>query len=514
MATSADALRVLPEPIKAFDSACYAPYVAMEFDPQGRVFTCCANQLYPIGHVGESTLHEIWHGRRVQNLRVALRQYDLSSGCNVCKWHVEHGKEDAVARTYDDLPVLTDEPSWPQRMTFALSNRCNLACVMCSGELSSRIRHDEGLPPLPDAYGDAFFDELREFLPHLRYAAFLGGEPFLSPENKRVWQMLREMDHHIPLSITTNGTLFNRTVEETIDAFPCSFNLSIDAIDPDRLREIRIGVDPERTWANAKRLRDYTIERGTGYSFMYCFMQSNWRELPAMARRADEWGVKLQVIHVTVPGMNLEELSADELAHVVDELERAGDQVGSFGTMQETWDTELRQLRATLAERRSDQAVTIRRARHVDAVELLPQGGASPAEPPADHRAELERITRWAPDGAVVVFEADEQGTITEADLPPGPLTDLLGHAWLGRNVEDVIAVARARTGRDLWLIDLTTAPDARHQTLIFHDGPPRRGGGGGEIVRAVSLTRRAEGEAPVGTTTYLALDPFYAEGD
>ena len=56
-----------PDAPKAFDSACYAPFVAMEFDPQGRVFTCCTNQLYPMGNVAESSLREIWHGRHAEH---------------------------------------------------------------------------------------------------------------------------------------------------------------------------------------------------------------------------------------------------------------------------------------------------------------------------------------------------------------------------------------------------------------------------------------------------------------
>lgn len=501
-----------PDAPKAFDSACYAPFVAMEFDPQGRVFTCCTNQLYPMGNVAESSLREIWHGRRARNLREAVVGYDMSSGCNVCKWHVEHGKQDAIARSYDDLPVETAEPDWPQRMTFALSNRCNLACVMCSGELSSRIRHDEGLPPLPDAYDDAFFDQLREFLPHLEYAAFLGGEPFLSPENRRVWDMLVELDHHIPLSITTNGTLYTPLVEQTLERFPCSLLLSIDALDPDVLRRIRVGVDPEKVLENASRLRDYTVAAGTGFGFMYCLMTSNWEEMPAMLKLADEWDATIQVVHVSVPGMSLEELSVDELAGVLDGLERAGEKIGDFGSQQATWETELHQLRTALAERRAGQAVTIRRAKPVAGVELLPERSTEPSGSEQRHRAAVERITRWAPDAAVLTFAADDSGTITAADLPPGRLAGLLGDDWIGRRLDDVIDQARRATGRDLWLIDHTAEPDLRDQTLIFHHGPPRRGGGGGEIVRVVSVSGQPGGTDDRGTTSYVALDDYYAK--
>lgn len=500
-----------PAAPKAFDSACYAPFVSLELDPQGRVYACCANLLYPVGRVTESSLHEIWHGRRMQNLRGALREHDFSSGCNVCKWHVEHGKPDAIARTYDDLPVPSDPPPYPQRMTFALSNRCNLACVMCNGELSSRIRLDEGLPALPTVYGDAFFEQLRTFLPHLRYAAFLGGEPFLSPENRRVWDDLDALGHHIPLSITTNGTQWNRLVEQTIDRFPVSFNVSMDALDPDLLARIRVGVDPEVLLRNARRFRDHAADHGTGFGFMFCLMSTNWQELPAMLHLAADWDVGIQVIHVSEPGMSLEELATGRLEEVLASWRRTDErEQGTFGRHEQTWQTELRQLEASIDERRRGAEVTIRRARPIDAAQLVPMPSGGTEGDRAHHRSGAARLGRWAPDGTVVTIEADEDGHITAVDLPAGRLADLLGEGWVGRDLDELLERSKATTGKDLWIIDRSVADGALDQTLILHDGAPRRGGTG-EIVRVVSVAGRADGEPAGGTTTYLALDDFYA---
>lgn len=231
-----------------------------------------------------------------------------------------------------------------------------------------------------------------------------------------------------------------------------------------------------------------------------------------MLKLADEWDATIQVVHVSVPGMSLEELSVDELAGVLDGLERAGEKIGDFGSQQATWETELHQLRTALAERRAGQAVTIRRAKPVAGVELLPERSTEPSGSEQRHRAAVERITRWAPDAAVLTFAADDSGTITATDLPPGRLAGLLGDDWIGRRLDDVIDQARRATGRDLWLIDHTAEPDLRDQTLIFHHGPPRRGGGGGEIVRVVSVSGQPGGTDDRGTTSYVALDDYYAK--
>ena len=119
---------------------------------------------------------------------------------------------------------------------------CNLQCVMCNGELSSSIRSlREHRPPIEFTYGDQFFRELTEFLPHLKEAAFLGGEPFLSRDASRVWDLMIELDCHPSVHVTTNATVMNKRVESYIE------RLQMNARSPTRLgptfEAIRVGAD-------------------------------------------------------------------------------------------------------------------------------------------------------------------------------------------------------------------------------------------------------------------------------
>src|SRR6185295_19977224 len=90
------------------------------------------------------------------------------------------------ARSFDDLSedryALADGVpfAYPKLMEFEISNVCNLECTMCTGFFSSSIRHNrEHLPPIKTPYDDAFVRQLEPFVPHLKAARFLGGEPFL-----------------------------------------------------------------------------------------------------------------------------------------------------------------------------------------------------------------------------------------------------------------------------------------------------------------------------------------------
>ncbi|MBS1838731.1 MAG: SPASM domain-containing protein, partial [Actinobacteria bacterium] len=155
----------------------------MYFDQFGRVRACCQNSDGLLGDVTRQSVREIWESAQAGRLREALAVRDLSVGCGFCAWQAEEVGYSEFARGFDDLDPASIAPRWPLRMEFSMTNSCNLQCVMCNGDLSSSIRaHREHRAPLPEVYGERFFEELAEFLPHLVEARFLGGEPFLGRE--------------------------------------------------------------------------------------------------------------------------------------------------------------------------------------------------------------------------------------------------------------------------------------------------------------------------------------------
>jgi radical SAM protein with 4Fe4S-binding SPASM domain len=167
---------------KPFSSLCYAPDVQLSFSPNGNVSACCISRSHALGNVQTDRLDDIWNGQRIKAFRALLHDYTFPSGCESCRWSLEAGSfVDHPIRYFDDVP-MSDGGEWPTQLEFALSNTCNLGCVMCNGEYSSVLRAKEGLPPIPRAYGEVFFSDLARYLPHAKSLSFLGGEPFLQQE--------------------------------------------------------------------------------------------------------------------------------------------------------------------------------------------------------------------------------------------------------------------------------------------------------------------------------------------
>lgn len=314
---------------KPFASACYSPFTSLFFHPNGNVTPCCKNSSYVLGNVQQLTLQQIWQGARTQALRRNLRNYNFQLNCDFCRWQIEGGQFDQVyATTFDRLRVAGDAPEWPAMLEFTLSNTCNLACIMCYGELSSTIRaHREKLPPLPRVYGDPFFEQLRPFLPHLQVAKFFGGEPFLSQENLRIWETMIEDRLAVPCHVTTNGTQWNARVERVLDLLPVAISISVDGATRETVESIRVNARFDEVMANVRRFRDHALRKKTFLSLTYCLMQQNWHEFGEYLRLGDELGVPVYINTVTHPPQcSLYALPPEELQGVCDRMQAMDDE--------------------------------------------------------------------------------------------------------------------------------------------------------------------------------------------
>ncbi len=480
--------------------ACHAPFVSMEFDPTGNVFTCCANQLYPMGHVAEASLAEIWQGPRSRALRAALAAGDLTLGCNSCHWAVLHGNDAPIARLYDAYPVTGPSPAHPTRMTFALSNRCNLECVMCNGELSSKIRAREGRPPLPPAYGDAFFAELDGFLPHLRHASFLGGEPFLIAENFRVWEQMVGLAVTTRCAVVTNATRLDAKVEAVLASLSFDVTVSLDGVRPATVEAIRRNIDATEALENARAFRAYTRRAGTAFGFNFCLTTHNWAELGEFLAFADGWDADVRVISVSEPGHSLHDLDEAALAAALAQLEDEDRHRSTTLTRNRSaWQVELEQVRRVLAERRAGADATIRQPVAVRGA-LVDLSAAATAGAEAEARM---RITRWAHGGPVARLHVGADRRVRTADLGEEGFLGLRAVDVVGCDVDEVLRRCDVAAGRELYAVDRWAGDGLVDQTFLATVGTPARGGRG-SVLRVVSTPR------PDGAVTFVAVDRFY----
>jgi MoaA/NifB/PqqE/SkfB family radical SAM enzyme len=347
-----DAVRSLSN--KAFRSACYAPFVSLFFATDGRVLACCKNGTYVLGHVRDQRLRDIWTGPQTAKLRDALRAYRFDLDCGFCEWEIGTGQHArATPLMFDEFPVASVEPDWPVQIEFEGSNTCNFECVMCNGDTSSSIRAKrDGLPPLPRAYGEDFFRDLRPFLPHLKRARFFGGEPFLTPESQRIWDMMIEDRLATECHVTTNGSQYNDRIERMLEALPFFLVVSIDGATKATVERIRVNCRFEQLIENIKRFQAYATRRRTSFHLAFCLMRQNWHEFGDLLLFAESLGVEVWVNTVVDPSFcSLYTLPPSEIERVLESLDEQSRTLAPYLIVNRaTWEHTLEKLRSAVGD--------------------------------------------------------------------------------------------------------------------------------------------------------------------
>jgi MoaA/NifB/PqqE/SkfB family radical SAM enzyme len=149
-----------------------------------------------------------------------------------------------------------------------LSNVCNLKCRMCAAKSSSLIQKEANHYP---EHSSVWLsnkiigtDNEQRFLAKLANTTFIeltGGEPFVSPENKKLIQLIANTEHvgNINIRITTNGMTVNKVVLEHLKKFKhASVTFSIDDIH-DRLYYSRSGAIHDQIVSNLNTVQEAGI---------------------------------------------------------------------------------------------------------------------------------------------------------------------------------------------------------------------------------------------------------------
>ena len=408
---------------------CHAPFTSLYLDQRGFARVCAAYDSQALGNVATQTLREIWHGPRARELRQRFTEGGWGKGCHVCRWQSETNTPDqAYARVFDNLVLPSGEPEWPTHLEMALGNRCNLQCIMCTGEQSSSIRrHREHFPPLPKAYPDRFFDELVELVPHLQGAKFLGGEPFLIPEHHRVFDLMIESGAGTPIHVTTNATIWNERVERVLEHLPTSMAVSMDGLRAETVERVRVGAKLVDILRNLDRFQEYTRRRGTYLGLTYCLMTENWDDFADFLGFATDRELDVYVNTVMAPSsLSLYRLSRDRLAEVLEGLEQRDAWAHAhLGRNLPVWEDQLGRLRSQVSLKEAGEPTWMRRAHEqFPETEVTIRDADAPGpDPTVDDDAVV--LPAWAGTGAVATIEMDGDDRVVRADPPGDQFLDL-----------------------------------------------------------------------------------------
>lgn len=236
---------------------CMAPSTSMFFSFSGEVLMCSQNRVDILGNVNKNTLSEIWFNEIRYNLDEKInKNYNLKEGCYRCELSIKSKDYNSLYSQNNDFHI-GKAAKYPKRMGFELHNFCNLECIMCNGEFSSAIRvNREKRKPLPFVYSDEFLNQLDEFLPHLKYADIVGGEPTLITYYYKIIDKILQLNPKCLIHIQTNATVLKDKFKEQLKKGNFEIGLSIDSLD----EKIFVSIRKNLVWKDFKSNLDYYIE--------------------------------------------------------------------------------------------------------------------------------------------------------------------------------------------------------------------------------------------------------------
>lgn len=266
---------------------CQAPFSNMLIDQQGNVRICChQSNDFSIGKYPESTLHDIWFGPVRKKMCDEMISGKIPEECMAClKNGIHHQSPDSkIAR--GSAGKKSGFNSWPYQIEFLLDNRCNLSCIMCASNKSREIRDGYTRPPVE--FGEDFLSQVRPFLKHAGFLVFSGGEPFLIPYYRRLWEYISEENPTAVIYVQTNGTVLNDDVRQLLIRHRMQLGISVDSLKDETYESIRRNASLKQLMDNLPVFIEHSRKLGNEMTLMMTPQQLNAAEVPDVLNYCNE----------------------------------------------------------------------------------------------------------------------------------------------------------------------------------------------------------------------------------
>ena len=197
---------------------------------------CCRFNKFPRVNINDVNFESYKSSEFYQKI-ISDMESGWAEGCNKCQQEEARGQTSLREVLNRDLSGSDDV----EYIELSLSNKCNLACKMCSPTYSTLWNdivtknedlsnyHHTVVQPLINV--DEVFSNVN--LEKLKKIKYLGGEPFITPEIKKLFEYLEHKNiiQNIEFECNTNCTLFPDKWLKYLDKFrKVTIELSLDGI--------------------------------------------------------------------------------------------------------------------------------------------------------------------------------------------------------------------------------------------------------------------------------------------
>jgi radical SAM protein with 4Fe4S-binding SPASM domain len=271
-------------------TVCKAPAKALYFHPDGEVTPCCLTKgKYSYGKYPVQSIAEILKSESRKKHKQYLANNNLSLGCDVCENNLKIGNYTGVmAYNYKDFKLKSKTIS---RIDFELSHKCNFDCIMCE-----RNKTD-----CNTIYGEGFLNEIMPFLRDLKYANFIGGEPFIIDIYYKIWDFIIGNNPNCIITVQTNASIISPRIKNLLSHPNFLVVLSLDAIDEEKYSIIRKNGNLKTFNENFRFFNAAMKNKGSKLQISVCPMRINRNDITDIIRFCNDNECKIYFNYVEYP---------------------------------------------------------------------------------------------------------------------------------------------------------------------------------------------------------------------
>lgn len=223
------------------DSTCILPWRGIYTDIFNTVSPCCTVDNRS-NFNEDSSLADVYNNDQFKRIRRHIKNGEVAPDCERCVYekrtgvsdnmsmanrsYTEHEMIEIINKTNDDGTLIPEDISLGYLNLFN-SNTCNLTCRICSPFASSAWG-----AKLPDNRVIAtdrsknILSEFEGYLKDVRRVYFVGGEPFLIHDHKKIVEYILQSGqaHKTKLNYNTNGTVLTNPYAEYLKTVWYNFN--------------------------------------------------------------------------------------------------------------------------------------------------------------------------------------------------------------------------------------------------------------------------------------------------
>jgi sulfatase maturation enzyme AslB (radical SAM superfamily) len=231
---------------------CPMPWTGLMYNFDGKIKNCIRSDEKTglLGNIKETPIEKILLGPVNVNKQTNITNNKPAAGCHTC-YDLERGKEglDIISdrifyiREFKKTPLDTYRPANFDLQTIDVrwTNLCNLACVYCGPDFSSKWADELNIKIETPA--DKQLSDFQEYIyshaKNLKHVYLAGGEPLLMKENLK---LLQELNPDVNLRINTNLSKVDTGVFDAVCQFKnVHWTVSVETVE-DEFEYIRFGA--------------------------------------------------------------------------------------------------------------------------------------------------------------------------------------------------------------------------------------------------------------------------------